>query len=231
MRKQFAIIGLDDFGMRMLDELSLADCEILVIDKRADRIDLVKDRVTTPVITDAMNEEMICRIVNKNIDAAIVDMGNSMEASLLVCHYLKKIGVQSIIARAETVQQGEILETVGATRVVFPSTEAAQKIAPGLLSSQVVNFIPLAGDLVFAEIKMPSRFFGKNFIEIDFRRKVGMTVVAVKENEETQEFSGFAPETIITKEAIYLVVTSEEILFNFSGGDLAGLYKGNVKRK
>ena len=65
-----------------------------------------------------------------SFDAAIVDLGDRIEASILVTNYLKKLGVRAIIARAESQEHGEILDLVGATKVVFPNQEAARRIAP-----------------------------------------------------------------------------------------------------
>lgn len=225
--KQFAIIGLDEFGMRMLDELSLVDCEILVIDKDAEVIELVKDKVTAAYITDAINEESISRLVPAEIDAAIVDLGKSMEASILVCNYLRKMGVEKIIARAETNQQGEILYLVGASQVVYPSREAAKRIVPSLLSSQLFNYIPFDEGLVIAEVKMPAKFHGKNFIDVDFRRKVGLNVIATRKFAETN-YSFFSPDMQIAVDDVYLVAGAEDTVASFAGADLPPIYKGSA---
>ncbi len=57
--KQFAIIGISTFGKRVLDELVDVDCEIILIDKRSELIDLYKDSVTSAYIADVINEETI----------------------------------------------------------------------------------------------------------------------------------------------------------------------------
>jgi Trk K+ transport system NAD-binding subunit len=40
--KQYAIIGLSNFGKFMLDELSKLDCEILVVDKKRELMSVMK---------------------------------------------------------------------------------------------------------------------------------------------------------------------------------------------
>jgi trk system potassium uptake protein TrkA len=107
--KQFAIIGLGFFGKRMLEELVDTGCEVLIIDKDAEVIEQYKDKVTASYIADAISEEIINRIVPSSIDAAIVDLGDNLEVSILVTNYLKKLGVRRILAKAESDQHAEIL--------------------------------------------------------------------------------------------------------------------------
>jgi len=128
--KQFAIIGLSKFGQRMLEELVGTGCEIILIDKDRQRVDQYKDQAAAVYVADALNEDVLEKLVPKGIDAAIVDPGDLTEVSILVTHYLKKMGIREIIAKADSDEQEEILKLVGATRVVRPNTEAARRIAP-----------------------------------------------------------------------------------------------------
>ena len=82
--KQFAIIGLSRFGRRLLEELLETDSEIIIVDKDREVIDLYKDKVASAYIADAINEEIIRKLIPASIDAAIVDLGDRLEASVLV---------------------------------------------------------------------------------------------------------------------------------------------------
>jgi len=90
--RQYAIIGVSKFGLYMLEELLKVDCEILVIDKKKELVESLKDKVTTAYIADAINEETIGRLVPETIDAAIIDLGDRIEVSILVTNYVKKLG-------------------------------------------------------------------------------------------------------------------------------------------
>ena len=72
--KQFAIIGLGNFGRRILEEVADLDCEILIIDKDREIIEIYKDRVANAFIADAINAEIINKLIPATIDAAIVDL-------------------------------------------------------------------------------------------------------------------------------------------------------------
>jgi len=213
--KQFVIIGLSRFGRRLLEEFLATDAEMIIIDKDRDVIELYKDKVASAYIADVLNEEIIRKLVPPNIDAAVVDLGDRIEASILVTNYLKKLGVKEIIARAESTEHGEILDLVGATKVVFPNLEAAKRIAPFLISSQIFSYLPISSELVIAEVKVPEKFYGKSLVEVDMRRKYNLNVIAYRKLEE-EEYFFYAPEYRLQGDDILLVGGREEDIDAFT---------------
>ena len=213
---QFAIIGMSSFGQRMLEELSVLDCEILIEDKDRAVIEALKDKVSSAYIADGINEETIKRLVPPTIDAAIIDLGGRTEVSILVTNYLKKMGISNIIAKAETDEHGEILDIVGATHVVFPNREAAKRITPMLGSSLIFNYMPISNGLVIAEVKAPAKMYGMTLIEADLRRTQGLNVVAIRKGADG-EYEFFSPEYKLQPNDILLVVGEEDNLYSFSG--------------
>ncbi|MCF7933546.1 MAG: TrkA family potassium uptake protein [Spirochaetia bacterium] len=213
--KQYAIIGMSKFGRFMLDELLKFDCEILVVDKKRDLIESVKDLVTSAFIADAINEETIQRLIPRTIDAAIVDMGDSIEVSLLVTNYLKKMGIRKIVAKAESREHGEILEIIGATHVVFPNREAAKRMAPMILSDSLFNYFPIGDDLVIAEVKIPKEFAGKTIVEADLRKNAGANIIALKREDGYHQFIN--KDYTLDEDEVVLVACSPEDLAKLSG--------------
>lgn len=185
--KQFAIIGLSHFGSRVLEELlQYEDVEILLIDRDQQVIEEFKDVVAAAYIADVIKQELIEKLVPASIDAAIVDLGDKTEASILVTNYLKKRGVKRIIAKAETEQHGEILHIVGATDVVYPNREAAKRITLPLISSALSSFFPISEGLVIAEVRLPETFAGQTVVEADLRKKHGINILAVRRHGASQ---------------------------------------------
>ncbi|NQT61242.1 MAG: TrkA family potassium uptake protein [Bacteroidetes bacterium] len=216
--KQYAIIGLSNFGKFMLDELSKLDCEILVVDKKRELIEAIKDRVTSAFIADAMNEETIKRLIPETIDAAIIDLGDSIEVSILVTNYLKKMGVKRIVAKAESSQHGEILDIIGADTVVFPNREAAKRLVPMIFSDAVFGYFPIGDDLVIAEVIIHIKMAGKSVVDVDLRRQSGLNIIALKkENGYHQFVSG---DHVIQEDEILLVSGSPADIAKFSGDKL-----------
>jgi trk system potassium uptake protein TrkA len=154
MMKQFVIIGLDIFGKRALEELIPLEVDILIIDKDKEVIQNYKDKVASAYVADVTQIEIIEKIIPRTIDTAIIDLGDKIEASILVTHYLKQLGVREIVVKAESDQHGNILKIIGATMVIFPNKEAAKKIIPLLVSPLLLNYFPISEELIIAEVKV-----------------------------------------------------------------------------
>jgi trk system potassium uptake protein TrkA len=183
--KQFAIIGVSYFGKNVLEELLALDVEVLLIDKDREVIDGFQDLPVTGIVMDVLNQESLRQALPPHIDAVVIDLGEKIEASILATSYCHKLGIKTIIVKAETEGHAEILELVGATRIVFPNKEAAKRVTPLLLSSALLNYLPVGGNLVIAEISLPAWLDGKTLIEADLRRAFGINLIAVKSGEDS----------------------------------------------
>jgi len=213
--KQIVIIGLDAFGQRMVEELSEIEADLLIIDQDPELVEFYKDQVSSAYVANALKEEVIQRLVPPHIDAAIIDLGEKIEVSVLVTNYLKKMGVPRILVHASSDEHGEILELVGATEVIFPAREAARRITPILMSSEIFNFQPISSGLVMAEVKVPKEIIGQSLIEANFRTVHKLNVIGVKVSLEG-EFDFVSGEYRFTGEELLLVVGKEEDLLSFS---------------
>lgn len=214
--KQFAIIGLGAFGLRMLEELLTITNEIILIDKDREIIEKYKDMAKASYITDAINEQALNKIIPPEIDAVIVDLGGKIEASLMTTNYLKKMGIREIIVKAQTDEHGEILTMVGATKVVFPDREAAKRIVPMLTSSLLFNFMPISANLALAEVRANEHCIGKTLLDANLRKSFGLNVVAVRKTDQEDFFFISDPAYIFTETDILLVAGGEDNINTFS---------------
>jgi len=218
--KQFAIIGLGAFGLRMLEELLKITNEIIIIDKDREIIEKYKDQAKAAYITDAINETALTKIIPPEIDAVIVDLGGKVEASIMATNYLKKMGIKEIIAKAQTDEHGEVLQMVGATDVIFPDQEAAKRITPMLASSVLFNFMPISKNLALAETRVTEAAVGKTLLEANLRKNYGINVVAMKQGESEEFYFINDPSYVFTSTDTLLVVGSEENINRFSQAPL-----------
>lgn len=214
--KQFAIIGLGAFGLRMLEELVEVTNEIIIIDKDKEIIEKYKDVAQAAYVTDAINEVALSKIIPDGIDAVIVDLGGKIEVSIMTTNYLKKLGVKNIMVKAQTDEHGEVLSMVGATQVIFPDREAAKRITPMLASSLLFNFMPISENLALAEVKANSFCLGKTLIDANLRKEFGLNVVAMRKID-TDDFQFIKdPLYVFTEEDVLLVAGSEDGIAKFS---------------
>lgn len=190
--KQFAIIGLGSFAQTILEELAAYDFEILIIDRDEELINRYKDFAAESFIANVYEEEVLKKVIPMNLDTAIVDLGSDREVSILVVHYLKKMGLKDIIVKAESKTHGEILKVVGASYVMFPEQEAAQRLVPLLASRLLFNYMPVSEDLVLAEMTTPDRYVGKTLVQANLRKDRGLNVVAIRKGG-SHKFDFFDP--------------------------------------
>ncbi|MBN2533038.1 MAG: TrkA family potassium uptake protein [Spirochaetales bacterium] len=212
--KQCAIIGLDVFGLRALEELIPFGIDILIIDKNEELIQLYKEKVSNAYVIDVTRLESVEKVIPKTIDVAIIDLGDSIEASILIINYLKEIGIKQIVVTADTDQHGKIFEILGATLVVFPQKEAVKRIIPLLISPLLMNYFPISEDLIIAEVKVPVKFYEKTLIQVDLRKNFSLNVIAIK-GQESGKYQNFSPVYQFKEEDIILVAGSEKHISDF----------------
>lgn len=237
--RQYAIIGLGSFGLRMLEKLSEVSAEIIIADRDPDLIERCKDMAQSAYILDAMNDEALSRILPEDLDVAVVDLGNNIESTILVTNSLKKMGVKEIIVRADSDERGEILSLVGATKVVYPEREAASRIVPLLVSPTLFSFMPIGPNLVMAEVRTPEHFIGMTLIQANLRQRHGINVIAIRP-EGMPEYRYFnADYRLITGDLLLVAGTEAEVMdfcgikersgVGLSGDIFRGLLKGRSK--
>lgn len=213
--KQFAVIGLGKLGQKVLELLSDYDCDVMIVDKDAELVEALRGFAGTSVIADALNEQVLIENLPKRLDAVVVDLGGHVEASILVTHYLKKMGHSEIVVKAESEVHQEILKIVGASDVILPDQEAAYKVTPMLVSSILFNLMPISNGLVLAELKVPDRYVGKTLVEANLRKEKGLNVVAIRKMGGAN-FEFFTPDYLLQESNVLLVVGKTEDVDQFS---------------
>ena len=192
-----AVIGLGNFGCRVLDELIDSEADIIIIDRDREIVEKYKERVRDAYITDAINQEALKKMIPDDIDSVVVDLGGQLESSILVTNYLHKLGVRRIIVKAKSDEQGEILKLVGATLVILPDLDAAQRIAPLLMSSVLFNFMQISEGFALAEISVLPEMVGKSLVNINFRQHYRTNIVAWRRGRQTDVSFVDSPDFVV----------------------------------
>lgn len=182
--KSFVIIGLGRFGTAIASELSALGHEVLAVDVDEERVQQVADHVTLAVTGDGRNIEVLRALGVRNFDCVVVAMGSDVGNSALITLNLKELGVKEVICKAQSHVHSRVLEKIGADRVVFPEYEMGAKLAQGLSSSNVLNFIELSEDYGILELSAPQSWQGKSLRELDVRNRHHVNVIAIRKNGE-----------------------------------------------
>jgi len=220
MNRQYAVIGLGSFGIRVLEKLSEMTDQVIVVDKARETVEKYKDLAAKAFVADALDRDALERIVPAGIDVAIVDVGDNLEVAIVVVNALKRLGARQIVARADSDERGEILAMVGATRIVYPAREAAARLVPMLVSSSLFGFMAISPSLALAEVKVPARYVGSTLVGTDMRKERGINVVAIRK-ESGDEYAYFDPEYRLAADDVLLCAGAERDVSAFSGALIA----------
>ncbi len=184
--RQFAVIGLGRFGFKVAEILTEKGAQVIAIDKDQTLVEKVKDIVTEAVQLNSTDEEALRESGVKDVDVAVVSIGEDVESSILTTTILKNFGINEIVARAGTKLQAQILKEVGATRVVFPEEDMGLRVANSILAPGVIEYIELGADYNLAEIEVKGDFIGKSFKELNFKSKYGVNVIMIMKRIEQE---------------------------------------------
>ncbi len=211
--RQFAVLGLGQFGMAVTDNLLEHGCEVLVIDSDEDLINEVKSRVTTAIVAEATDRSTMLKFLSEGIDCVIISLGPEIEASVLATLYAKEAGVKEIIVKANSRDHAKVLELVGATQVVTPSESQAKRVVKSLVRPNIVDYLPLAEGFSISEIKAPKGFVGRTLRQLDLRNKQRLDVIAIRSGEAGEESEELevipSPDRLIREGDALLIIGSD----------------------
>ncbi|MCK4263299.1 MAG: TrkA family potassium uptake protein [Candidatus Aminicenantes bacterium] len=206
---KFAVIGLGSFGINVAKTLYEKKNEVLAVDQDKEKIDEVKTFVSHAVHMDAADRENLLALGVQEMDVVVVSLGPEMEASILTVLYLHEIGAKRIVAMALTDDHAKILESVGATDVIYPEKDMAVKTGLKLSCPNVLEYLPLISGFGIQEIAPPEKFIGKSLKDLDLRNKYGIQVIAIK--ELIPEKTTFVPKSdFVIKDSDILIIMGEE---------------------
>ena len=183
--KSYIVIGLGRFGTELATRLYDCGEEVMVIDMNEGLVDKIADRVTRAVAADARDVDVLRKLGAGNFDRAIVAVGTDLGASALITMNLKSLGVPFIMCKAQDETYREILERLGADKVIIPEWEMADKLALGLTHAGVMEYIELSQEYGIVEIKPSPEWVGKTIRELELRTRYGMNVIAMRLDEDT----------------------------------------------
>lgn len=178
--KQFAVLGLGQFGFRVADELASKDQDVVAIDRDESAVAALKGRVAHAVCADVTDEDAMSQIGLEDVEAAVVAIGEDQLATILATAVLRRIGVTRIIARSVNQTQARILRLIGANEVLSPEDEIGRQIAERLITPGFAEVVALASGRRIVEMTVVTDWVGRTIGEIDFRRRFGVTILGVK---------------------------------------------------
>lgn len=182
--KSFLVIGVGRFGKDVARTLYNLGHEVVAVDTDPEKIRDIADEVTHAVTADCRDREVLKSLDAASFDTAVVSMARHVEESILITYLLKEIGVKNVIVKSSSHLHTQILEKIGADRIVFPEKDMAIKLAQSLSVDNVLDMVELSSDFSILEVKVPSAWIGKSLRALKVNVNYGVVVVARKSGEK-----------------------------------------------
>lgn len=208
--RQYVVLGLGVFGSTIAKTLSEFGCEVLAIDKNPECVQRVAEFVTKAVIGDITDQQFLIDLGVQEFDVGIVAIGNHLEESLLGVLNLKELGVPYIISKAKNKRFKEVLEKIGADRVVRPEKEMGEKVARSLLRKNITDLIEIDESYSVVEMKVPQAWVGHTLAGLDLRKNYGINILGKRQPETRKLELAVDPQYHIQLNDHFLMIAETE---------------------
>ena len=202
--KSYVVIGLGRFGTELSRRLCALGCEVMVVERDSDLVQQISRHVTHAVVGDARDQGVLKALGVQDFDCAVVCIGDSLADSVLTTMNLKELGVPQVVCKAHDETHRQVLLKLGADQVVIPEQENAARLAKSLSSHNVLDYIELSDEYGIIEVPAPRQWVGKSLKELNVRAKLGVNIIAVKQ-EENINVSPAADYTITSNDVMVVL--------------------------
>lgn len=226
---KFIIIGLGNFGASLAIKLTEMGHEVIGVDKRQEKIEAIKDRLTFTIALDSTNLAAIKNLPIEESDVVIVAIGEDEGASILTTALIKQHNPKRLISRAITVLHHSVLEAMGVDEIVHPEEEAAYRLAKRLELHQIIDSFEISEKYSIYEINLPDDLVGKTVVETNFRQRFQMNIITIIRKKKRKNILGVtrevkdaigvvAPDTVLQEGDLLVVFAKKEDLDTFLNG-------------
>ena len=208
-KKSFAVIGLGQFGISVVEELVGNGMDVIAIDSDEEAVKKVSSILPTVAVANSTDEESLKELGIKDVDSAIVAFGSHIEASILTTVILKEMGVKSIIVRTDDPYYVPILKKLGATEVIMPQKAAGIALANRLGNEDFKDFYKLDDRYSVVSIVINSAYVPQQLKDLSSKDKYGVNIVLI--NRNGRAFVPGGNDSILPDDTIFVVGGTKEI--------------------
>lgn len=187
---KYIVFGLGNYGSSLGMKLVELGHEVFGVDLSKERVEKMQNRITYTIAMDVTNREAIQDLPIKEVDAAIIAIGENEGTIILLAALLRQLGAKRIVCRATSSLQKAIIESMGITEFVYPEKDSAERNAYTFDAREVLDSYRVCEKFHIAEVLLPSRFIGLKVSEIKFQEKFEIQLVSVKRSQEELNIIG-----------------------------------------
>jgi trk system potassium uptake protein len=179
---KFIVFGLGYFGSSLSEQLVALGHEVIGVDRKLETADKYKHAITHTIALDATSKEAIAQLPLKDIDAAIVGIGEDEGASIMTTALLKQLKVKRIICRVTSPLQKVVLEAMNIKEFVYPESSSAERLALKLDLPGVIESFQISTDYRLLEVAVPELYIGSTITDLDLASRYRLVLVTIIKN-------------------------------------------------
>ncbi len=206
--KSILLIGLGRFGRNISYRLSELKHQVMAVDKREDRVNMILPYVTNAVIGDGTDEDFLRSLGVANFDLCIVAIGSDFQSSLEATSLLKDLGAPKVVSRAFDEVHQKFLLRNGADEIVYPERQSAYWTAVRYSTDNILDYTSLNGEYAIFEISVPKAWLNKTVGQLDLRKIHSINILGTKKDGKLDP--KITPETYLSDDETLLVLSSHK---------------------
>lgn len=206
------VIGLGRFGSAIAVTLDKLNRDVLAVDSDPDIVQKWSHRFRV-VQADARSPEALAQLGVSDFNVAVVGVGTSLEASVLITANLADVKMRDIWAKATSREHGTILRRIGANHVVYPENDAGQRVAH-MVSGRMLDYIQMEDQFTIVKMIPPKDLVGFTVGESKVSERFGVRILGVKSPGQPFEYT--TPDTLISTGDTLIVSGEPGLLEEFA---------------
>lgn len=209
-KKEYAVIGLGRFGESLARSLYESGAKVMGIDCDEAIVNDAVDYTTTALLMDATSQKAMDQIGLQNFDAVIVAVAHE-QTSIMISLLAVEKGAKMVIAKTRNDLQTQVLYKIGVTECVYPERDSGRELAARLVTSNILRSIELSDEYGTAELAVAPSWAGKSLMELQFRNKYGMNIIAIKGSNGDVNINPEPADLLRSDDAVLVIGSTDAI--------------------
>jgi len=208
-KESYAVIGLGQFGISIVNELIALGKDVLAIDNDPDQVKRISDVLPTAFVCDSTDEVALNQVEIRDAGYVVIAYGDNLEATILTTVLLKDMGVKHLIVRVDNPQYINIIKKLGAEEIISPQQAAGIALANRIGNEDYKDFYKLDKKFSIVSIEVNQDFSPRPLQEMNTKNLFGVSLVLVK--RENTSFVPSGKDNILPGDNLFVVGTRKEV--------------------
>ena len=208
-KESYAVIGLGQFGISIVNELIALGKDVLAIDNDPDQVKRISDVLPTAFVCDSTDEVALNQVEIRDAEYVVIAFGDNLEATILTTVLLKDMGVKHLIVRVDNPQYINIIKKLGAEEIISPQQAAGIALANRIGNEDYKDFYKLDKKFSIVSIEVNQDFSPRSLQEMNTKNLFGVSLVLVKRGSTSFVPSG--KDNILPGDNLFVVGTRKEV--------------------